>query len=107
MRILEDYGEWLYNEDIAKGKATLNIKGHNLKEEQIKKLLEEEFCDEENQEVIILFTREQYYYCTRYFNGDDSKELGYNYWLNFTDEKKKTYGKCTEVTFKITNYPDI
>ena len=104
-KILGDFDSWVCDEDIRNG-VGLHFKGHGLKDEDIIRVIVDRFFDDDNQEAFILGKEERRYYTTRYIDGSDAKEQGHNCWIVFVDEEdaKKTYGKCTWVEFRISNY---
>ncbi len=83
------YGELEHNAD---GTVELCFKGHDLPDTAMKY-----YCYEEYGyiDIDILEKKEQRYYCTRWQNGEDAKENGFNHWIEVTNKVKKTYGKCT------------
>lgn len=104
---LEECSEWIGDKELKEG-CWIHYKGHNIPKDVLLKELHEDwdgyiFWDEDCEDIIeILDTKEDYYYCTRYFEGDDAKDHGFNFWIEFRDNPKKTYGKSTNVFFKIS-----
>lgn len=104
---LEEVSEWIGDKELQEG-CWIHYKGHNLTKEELLKALHEDwdgyiFWDEDCEDIIeILDTKEDFYYCTRYMDGQDAKDEGYPHWIEFRDESKKTYGKSTNVHFKIS-----
>lgn len=103
---IEDTSEYVFDEDLKKG-VWVHYKGHNIPRDVLMQELKEDWegyimWDVDSEDIIeILDTQEEYYYTTRYYNGADAREEGYKHWIEFTKEHKKTYGKCTNVKFRI------
>lgn len=104
---LEDTSEWIGQDELKEG-TWVHYKGHNIPKDVLLKELHEDFGgyimydDGDFEDIIeILETKEDYYYTTRWFEGQDAKEEGYGFWIEFRDAPKKTYGKSTNVKFII------
>jgi hypothetical protein len=106
--------EFLIHYDDLKNGCETYYKGHDIPEDVLKEEIlsdyegladwsEEDIEENKKEQIVILKTEHKYYYCTRFIDGSDAKEHGHSHWVQIVDEKdkKSTYGKCTEVTFKI------
>jgi hypothetical protein len=75
------------------------IKGHSLNDDDAIVFINSELFDEgENLEVKKIIKKEEIAYTTaRFFEGQDAKDEGFKYWIDFFSFKdyKKGHGKCT------------
>lgn len=106
---LEEVYDWLSDKDLLEG-CWIHYKGHNIPKDVLLKELEDDWLghvyyekDNVEEEIQILKIEEDYYYTHRFCDGQDAKDEGYNHWIDFVKphEKKKTYGKSTNVYFKV------
>ena len=86
-------------DSLTYGEMELPVKGWNHPIE-FEKYVKEWFKEEGEYEVKIIKKKETAFYTTRYFDGQDARDEGYNYWIEFVGAWKKGYGKCTIYTVK-------
>lgn len=107
-RKLEEIGDWVNDTDLKIG-VWCHYKGHNIPKDVLQKELEDDWLDyvhwdnDGEKYVEILDTEEDYYYFSRYYEGSDAQEHGFNHWFNqvVAGKQKRTHGKCTNVKFRI------
>lgn len=87
----------IYDSFTKKG-GYFHIRGHDLEDEKSIASIKEAIEDSEECDIkIIRFEKkEQAFSCFRYFEGQDAKDEGYGYWVDYSYEWKKGLGKCTE-----------
>lgn len=79
------------------------LKGWNLPEDFKQGILQEfrEHMDDETIELNFLQIEEEAFTCSRYFEGQDAKDEGYSFWVDFCKTWKPGFGKCTCYTISI------
>jgi hypothetical protein len=100
--------EYITDKDLQKG-IWLHYKGHNIPHDVLLKQLKEDWdnyidwdSDSDSEDIIeILETEEDYYFVSRYLFGEDARDHGYKFWVEFTKKHKKTYGRSTNVKFRV------
>ena len=90
------------SEELGDKGGDITFKGWDIKnpEKVIKEELEEYFEENDIIDFEIKCKREHAFSCPRFFEEEDAKDSGYNYWLEFEDTWKKGLGKCTTFTIK-------
>lgn len=97
--------EWTTQE----GNYEVPVKGWNLPA-SFKDCIEQEFrewYDEDNLTIEIVKKKEMAYSCARYFDGQDAKDEGHTYWLNYHESWKQGRGKVTLFTVKVTRCANV
>lgn len=81
------------------------IKGHNLKDEEVISYINKELSDEEFELIVdkIIAKDETCYTVSRFYEGEEAKDSGFNYWVEFhkIEEYKKGFGKSTSYTLTL------
>ena len=97
------YDEFEYWKPLPQnGGITFKQWGHGENAEKyIAELLEDLFDGKVDFKIIKV--TEQAYSCDRFYDGNDAKEEGYGYWINYSLNWKKGLGKCTTYGVHVEN----
>src|SRR4030042_4808982 len=89
-------------DDLTKTGGEITVKGWNIPnpEKIVLDELEEYYEDEDIIDFEIVKKKEHAFACQRFYEEQDAKDEGYNYWLEYSDVWKKGLGKCTTFIVK-------
>ena len=91
------------SDEITDTGGTITFQGWNISKpkEIILEELEEYYNgDYQIKDFVIIKKKEHAFQCNRFAEGEDAKDNGYSYWLEYDDIWKKGLGKCTTFTVK-------